>query len=83
MIKMTIKLFTEISNRIYPFRKEICGYGFDWPNYGGLPKKIINRLSPEAVDAIQDVIQSHFVRQRDFERSLKKRMEQLGEIIKK
>lgn len=30
---------------------------FDYPNYGGLPKKISNKLSGEAVDRIQNLFQ--------------------------
>ena len=55
---------------------------FDYPDYAELPKKIVNQLSPEAVDAMQYVLQEHFVRKRDFSRAYKKTLIDLGEKLR-
>lgn len=55
---------------------------FDYPDYAGLPKKIVNQLSPEAVDAMQYVLQESFVRKRDFSRAYKKTLIDLGEKLR-
>lgn len=57
--KYGVKLFEEMveilwKNRNAELRDETYGYNFDYPDYGGLPKRISNRLSGEAVDRIQD-----------------------------
>lgn len=69
---------------------------FDYPDYGGLPKKISYTLSPEAVDALQDIWSEvtgrniynkpylgAFKTKREFVKSYKKRLFELGEPIKK
>lgn len=57
--KYDIKEFTSANEAIdwlnknkYIITKEY--YEFDYPDYGGLPKKISNRLTSEAVDYIQE-----------------------------
>ena len=78
---MGIITFNKIVNHIYPKRKSLL-HCFDFPNYGDLPRKTYKILSPEAVDAMQDILQLHFVRKRDFARAYKNRMQELGEVVK-
>lgn len=76
---MTKKMFDEIINRIYPIRSEIdefdCGYG-------KLPKKISNKLSSEAVDAMQHILCNLYCTKRQFAKAYKDKLFELGEIIK-
>lgn len=39
-------------------KEEDQEFNFDYPDYGGLPKKISNKLSSEIVDVIQDELLS-------------------------
>jgi hypothetical protein len=73
---------------MFPIRKkffcvwrdgEIWGDVFDYPKYGGLPKIVSSVLSPEAVDAMQYVLQSKFLRKRDFARAYRNHLRDLGE----
>jgi hypothetical protein len=76
------KTFNRIIDHIFPKRKEYWGlYGdmFDYPDYAGLPKKISNTLSPEAVDAMQEVLGEHFTKRRDFARAYRATLIDLGE----
>ena len=64
---MKITIFTKIvdhlwnlspqwNDAIYNEATRLLGvypYIFDYPDYSGLPRSISNRLSPDAVDAIQ------------------------------
>jgi hypothetical protein len=78
------KTFQKIVDCVYPTRNLYSEDGdarqWDYPDYGGLPKSISNKLSPEAVDAMQDIIQSSYNRKRDFARAYKNRLEELGEF---
>jgi hypothetical protein len=77
------KTFIEIVNHVYPTRNKYAFAGgdeqWDFPDYGGLPKRISNTLSSEAVDAMQDIIQSSYSRKRDFVKAYKERLFELGE----
>ena len=75
---MTLKMCETIVNLIFPIRKEL---DFDFPNYGGLPPKICCKLSPEAVDAMQDILQVKFNRKRTFLTAYKHRLWELGENV--
>jgi len=58
---MTKKCFDEMTEFLWKNRKqyandmkqELNPSEFDFPDYGGLPKYICSKLSPEAVDAMQ------------------------------
>jgi len=81
------KTFEKIVNHIYPIRKSLVYPDgvFDYPEYGGLPKRISNNLSPEAVDAMQDVLfdlegnLSFYKRKYQFRSAYKERLRDLGE----
>lgn len=77
------KTFNEIVDRVYPTRKLYNKEGkdlqWDFPDYGGLPKRIINQLSSEAVDAMQSVISQKFVSKKDFAREYRFALRGLGE----
>lgn len=77
------KTFQRIVDHVFPTRKKYSNDGddeqWDYPDYGGLPKSISMTLSSEAVDAMQDIIQSSYNRKRDFARAYKNRLEELGE----
>jgi hypothetical protein len=76
------KTFKRIIDHVFQTRKEYVGmWGarWDYPDYGGLPKSISYRLSPEAVDAMQNVIQIVYSRKRDFARAYRKELRELGE----
>jgi hypothetical protein len=60
----------------------LLGLPFDYPDYAGLPKKIVNQLSSEAVDAMQFVLQKCFVRKRDFARAYKQKLIDFGEKLR-
>ena len=91
---MTEKMFKIIIDHLFPIREKfhdrddydngcwIDGDVFDYPDYGGLPKNISNRLSSEAVDAMQSIICNGFERKRDFAKAYKDRLEELGEKIR-
>lgn len=87
---MTTKVFNEIIDRLFPIRGtlvEDTNYGlpyvlFDYPDYGGLPKRISYSLSPEAVDAMQDILYKKYTRKRDFAAAYKERLFELGEKIR-
>lgn len=85
---MTKKQFDEIINRIFPIRNILVvssddPYGpfviFDYPNYGGLPKRLSNTLSPEAVDAMQVILHTKYIRKRDFAKAYKDQLFYYGE----
>lgn len=76
------KTFQKIIDHVYPVRKKYWGFWgdqWDFPDYGGLPKSISMRLSPEAVDAMQDILHYTYSRKRDFARAYKNRLKELGE----
>ena len=86
------KTFQKIVDHMFPIREEFLDIpvlggefchrvarDFDYPLYGDLPKRISNKLSPEAVDAMQDILQIKFVRKRDFARAYRDRLQELGE----
>lgn len=54
-------------------------YVFDFPYYAGLPKKISNTLSSEAVDAMQEILQNRYSRKYLFAKAYKETLRGLGE----
>ena len=52
---MTKNQLKKITTHIWKNRKSKKYYVFDYPDYNGLPKKLSNTLSSEAVDVIQDM----------------------------
>jgi len=89
------KTFQNIVDYMFPIREKyrhkpgtfymrygVFGLPFDYPDYAGLHKKVVNQLSPEAVDAMQYVLQESFVRKRDFSRAYKKTLIDLGEKLR-
>jgi len=81
--KMGKKTFLRIVDHIFPIRKKFLedfDEVFDYPDYGGLPKKISNSLSPEAVDAMQYILDGcKFSSKRDFARAYRNRLLEIGE----
>jgi hypothetical protein len=76
------KTFNHIIDHMFPKRKQYWGlYGdvFDYPDYAGLPSKISYKLSSEAVDAMQFVIDHPYKNKREFARAYKRRLIELGE----
>jgi hypothetical protein len=83
------KTFNVVVDCLYPIRRSFyteTGKLFDFPDYGGLPKKVSNKLSPEAVDAMQQVlagiggeVSCDFRSKREFIRAFRERLHQLGE----
>ena len=98
---MTKRMFERMTELLWNKRKEIREGMirqevdiFDYPDYGELPKYIANSLSPEAVDAMQDVwsylvnlnlgfqeVPEHFKRLREFRSAYKQRLWELGEKV--
>lgn len=76
---MKTEIFDEVINRIFPIRNILND--FDYPNYGGLPKNIYCKLSPEAVDAMQHILNYKFDRKRSFASAYKFKLLELGESI--
>jgi len=55
--KWEISHFDEITNFLWDNRKKLIeDCWFDPPDYGGLPKKLYNRLRSDTVDAIRDAV---------------------------
>ena len=84
--KMTKNQFKIITDHIWKNRKKLAktDYEFDYPDYLGLPKRIANKLSPEAVDAIQEimwVIEDGY-NKRFYKKLLFQSMKDLGEKMK-
>jgi len=82
------RTFKKIIDHIFSIREtfrdkgsnsDLWGKDFDFPNYGELPKNISGTFSSEAVDAMQDVLQTKFVRKRDFARAYKNKLKELDE----
>jgi hypothetical protein len=80
------KTFKAIVDHLFPIRKEFFAQrpsggsrDFDYPDYGGLPKRISNRLSSEAVDALQSILDMKFLNKRDFAKTYKQSLKDLGE----
>ena len=89
---MTEKVLNEIVDRLFPIRETLIereenGWDnnilFDYPDYGGLPKRISYKLSPEAVDAMQQILYNKYSRKRDFKKAYEEELFYLGEKIKK
>jgi hypothetical protein len=85
---MTAKLFTALVDELWKRREEFVrnDFEFDYPNYGELPDKIVNKLSSEAIDAIQqtlfyiDPLEEHT--KKEFFEELFWAMKDLGEIMR-
>jgi len=77
------KTFKRIVDHVFPTRKmyhpEGEDFQWDYPDYGGLSASIYNTLSPEAVDAMQDILHDFYKRKRDFARAYRNRLKELGE----
>lgn len=87
---MTKKDFIYIVDHIYPQRNSLVikdqeGKNkfilFDYPNYGGIKKSLADKLSPEAVDAMQAILHLNFKTKRDFSKAYKQKLNVLGEKI--
>lgn len=76
------KTFQKIIDHVYPTRHKYSRDSdevWDYPNYGGLSNTIAMKLSSEAVDAMQYIIQAYYNRKRDFAKAYKNKLEELGE----
>lgn len=60
-----IALFEQIIDALWEKRAQVKeeDYYFDYPEYGGLPKKVAHRLMSDVVDAIQEVYDEEGMRQ--------------------
>lgn len=92
---MTRKQFSILVDNLFPKRHGLIEpftiYGktryetaFDYPDYGGLPEKIAERLSSEVVDAIQykSYELAKTLRRSEFVRILYHMCDQLGEPLR-
>jgi hypothetical protein len=55
---MTRKLFEALVDELWEKRNQFVenDFEFDYPDYGGIPDKLINKLSSEAIDAVQQCL---------------------------
>lgn len=85
---MKKQTFNEVTKFLFDHRyfyKNFDDYclQFDYPDYLGLPKKLSNLLSPETVDAIQNIINELIQSQTltEYRKELTKELKRLGEAI--
>ena len=80
------KTIQAVVDHIWPQRKELQKCGFDFPDYGNLPKRISYSMSSEFVDAIQETLweweHGSFRTKRNFHRRLTSNLRNLGERIR-
>ncbi|MDP3981774.1 MAG: hypothetical protein Q8Q33_10210 [Chlamydiota bacterium] len=98
---MTKNQFKTIINSLWKNRQKLINETanaeidiFDFPDYGGLPNRIVNALSPEAVDAMQYIWNNFleldiylnpmkgFKTKNEFSRAYMKKLDELGEFNK-
>lgn len=77
---MTQQEFDIVVSYIFPIRNII---DFNFPDYSGLPSRVSDRLSSEAVDALQIVLSGKYSRKSTFSSAYNKRLAELGELIDK
>lgn len=59
-----IQMFEDIVNCLWRNREQcVDDYVFDFPEYGGLPTRIANKISSQAVDTIQELYSPHYMSQ--------------------
>lgn len=92
---MTKNNFNITVNHLWK-HKEYYMYEFDYPFYGGIPKRVSARFSPEVVDSIQNIwsyligldvfkeqtVDNKYKTKKEFSRGLKNELARLGEKIK-
>jgi len=76
---MKLKTFKQVVDFIFPIQDELLD--FDYPYYAGLPCKINFKLSPEAVDAMQHVLNKKFKSKRLFAAAYEVKLFELGEEV--
>ena len=82
---MRQNIFEEIAKHIYDNIEMIMSEErFDYPDYANLPTRLIDELTPEAVDAIQNILfyfGSKFDNYKSFFNSYEKELNRLGEKV--
>lgn len=79
---MNSRQFKIIIDTVWPIlssaKKNIV---FDYPDYAGIRKSVADKLSPEAVDAMQDILHEEFKDKLDFCKRYLVRLHELGEPL--